>query len=116
MLQPFLPGPKRRGCPRLHSPPEILNAVFFYVLKSGCQWRMLPRRFPRWKTVFTTHLRVRTRKPLGGMRLYQSTAYPSLAHSATQSSATFSGTGLGGLRTTSTLKPITPSAQRLPLP
>jgi putative transposase len=23
-----------------------------YVLKSGCQWRMLPRDFPPWKTVF----------------------------------------------------------------
>jgi putative transposase len=35
----------------LHSTREILNAVF-YVLKSGCQWRMLPCEFPPWKTVF----------------------------------------------------------------
>jgi putative transposase len=35
----------------LHSPRQILNAVF-YVLKSGCQWRMLPCEFPPWKTVF----------------------------------------------------------------
>jgi putative transposase len=35
----------------LHSPREILDAVF-YVLKTGCQWRMLPRQFPPWKTVF----------------------------------------------------------------
>ena|SRR5215218_3608452 len=45
LLQPLLPTPKRRGRPRLHSPREILNAVF-YVLKTGCQWRMLPREFP----------------------------------------------------------------------
>ena len=51
LLQPLLPTPKRRGRPRLHSPPEIINAVF-YVLKTGCQWRMLPRDFPPWKTVF----------------------------------------------------------------
>jgi putative transposase len=51
LLQPLLPTPKRRGRPRLHSPREILNAVF-YVLKTGCQWRMLPRDFPPWKTVF----------------------------------------------------------------
>jgi putative transposase len=51
LLEPHLPVPKRRGRPRLHSPREILNAVF-YVLKSGCQWRMLPREFPPWKTVF----------------------------------------------------------------
>jgi putative transposase len=51
LLGPCLPAPKRRDRPRLHSPREILDAVF-YVLKSGCQWRMLPRDFPPWKTVF----------------------------------------------------------------
>jgi len=51
LLKPQLPAPKRRGRPRLHSPREVCNAVF-YVLKSGCQWRMLPRDFPPWKTVF----------------------------------------------------------------
>src|SRR5215211_5948808 len=30
---------------------EILDAVF-YVLKSGCQWRLLPHDFPRWPTVY----------------------------------------------------------------
>jgi len=28
-----------------------LNAVF-YLLKSGCPWRLLPRDFPPWKTVY----------------------------------------------------------------
>ena len=51
LLEPYLPAPKWRGRPRLHSPRQILNAVF-YVLKTGCQWRMLPREFPPWKTVF----------------------------------------------------------------
>jgi putative transposase len=51
LLEPHLPVPKRRGRPRVHSPREILNAVF-YVLKSGCQWRLLPREFPPWKSVF----------------------------------------------------------------
>jgi putative transposase len=52
LLQPLLPTPKQSGRPRLHSPREILNAVFFYVLKTGCQWRMLPCGFPPWTTVF----------------------------------------------------------------
>jgi putative transposase len=51
LLEPHLPVPKRRRRPRVHSPREILDAVF-YILKSGCQWRMLPREFPPWKTVF----------------------------------------------------------------
>jgi putative transposase len=40
-----------RGRPRLHGLRAILDAVF-YVLKSGCPWRMLPREFPPWKTVY----------------------------------------------------------------
>jgi putative transposase len=39
------------GRPRIqHSPREILNAVF-YVLRSGCAWRLLAHDFPLWKTV-----------------------------------------------------------------
>ncbi len=51
LLEPHLPPPKKRGRPRLQSRRELLDAIF-YVLKSGCQWRMLPREFPPWKTVF----------------------------------------------------------------
>ena len=50
-IQPHLPAPKGHGRPRTHSLREILNAVF-YVLKSGCQWRLLPHDFPRWPTVY----------------------------------------------------------------
>jgi putative transposase len=42
---------RSRGPPRLHSLREILDAVF-YVLKSGCLWRFLPRDFPPWRTVY----------------------------------------------------------------
>jgi hypothetical protein len=43
LLEAYLPASKWRGRPRLHSPREILDAVF-YVLKSGCRWRMAPSR------------------------------------------------------------------------
>ena len=46
-----MPTPKGHGRPRIHSPREILNAIF-YVLRSGCQWRLLPHDFPRWPTVY----------------------------------------------------------------
>jgi putative transposase len=48
---PHLPEHTGQGRPRLHSLRAILNAVF-YVLKSGCPWRLLPREFPPWKTVY----------------------------------------------------------------
>jgi transposase len=49
-IEPHLPAPKGHGRPRIHDLREILNAVF-YLLKSGCQWRLLPHDFPRWPTV-----------------------------------------------------------------
>jgi transposase len=30
---------------------EILNAIF-YVVRSGCAWRLLPHEFPPWKTIY----------------------------------------------------------------
>lgn len=30
---------------------EILNAIFF-LIKSGCQWKLLSNDFPRWRTVY----------------------------------------------------------------
>jgi putative transposase len=50
-IGPHLPEPTGQGRPRLHGLRAILDAVF-YVLKSGCPWRLLPREFPPWKTVY----------------------------------------------------------------
>jgi putative transposase len=50
-IEPHMPAPQGHGRPRIHSPREILNAIF-YVLKSGCQWRLLPHDFPRWPTAY----------------------------------------------------------------
>src|SRR4028118_2430940 len=52
-LKAHLPAHQKgsRGRPRLHSPRQILDAVF-HVLKSGCPWRLLPRDFPPWRTVY----------------------------------------------------------------
>jgi putative transposase len=51
-IEPHMPARTGHGRPRTHSLREILNAVF-YLLKSGCQWRLLPHEFPRrWPTVY----------------------------------------------------------------
>ena len=36
---------------RKHSLRDMLNAIF-YLLKTGCQWRILPCRFPKWELVY----------------------------------------------------------------
>jgi putative transposase len=49
-IEPHLPTPKAPGRPRVHSLREILNAIF-YIVRSGCAWRLLPHDFPPWKTI-----------------------------------------------------------------
>jgi putative transposase len=50
-LEGHLPTPQNYGRPRVHSLREILNAIF-YIVRSGCPWRLLPHEFPPWKTVY----------------------------------------------------------------
>jgi putative transposase len=49
-IEPHLPAPRAPGRPRLHAWREILNAIF-YIVRSGCAWRLLPHDFPPWKTI-----------------------------------------------------------------
>ena len=49
-IEPHLPAPNAPGRPRLHTLREILDAIF-YILRSGCAWRLLPNDFPPWKTI-----------------------------------------------------------------
>ena len=44
--------PSRRGRPRNHEFRQLLHAVF-YVVRTGCQWRALPKDFAPWSTVYT---------------------------------------------------------------
>jgi putative transposase len=44
-LAGHLPAPKAEGRSHFHGLREILDAIF-YVLKSGCAWRLLPHDFP----------------------------------------------------------------------
>ncbi|WP_236263965.1 IS5 family transposase [Dysgonomonas sp. Marseille-P4677] len=36
---------------RKHDLKEIFNAIF-YLVKTGCQWRMLPKEYPKWELVY----------------------------------------------------------------
>lgn len=58
IIAPFMPPPARTGRPRLWTMREIMNAIF-YVLRSGCAWRLLPKDFPPMTTVYGWFLRFR---------------------------------------------------------
>ena len=47
ILHPLIPPPKPGGRPRQTNIREVLNAIF-YLLRSGCAWRLLPHDFPPW--------------------------------------------------------------------
>jgi len=51
-IRPLLEGVRKRTKPRTVDLYAVFNAVL-YLLKSGCQWRMLPEGFPRWTTVYS---------------------------------------------------------------
>ena len=52
ILEGLLPPAKPGGRPRTTDLREVVNALF-YVNRTGCQWRALPKDFPPWPTVWT---------------------------------------------------------------
>ncbi len=50
ILAPLLPSAKPYGRPRKWPMRTICDAIFS-VLRSGCQWRLVPREFPPLQTV-----------------------------------------------------------------
>src|ERR1700716_1003377 len=50
-VAPLLPRRSKRGRPREVDLREIMNAIR-YLVRTGCGWRMLPKDFPPWETVY----------------------------------------------------------------
>ena len=45
LLEPVLPAAKSFGRPREWPLRQVLDGLF-YLLRSGCSWRLLPREYP----------------------------------------------------------------------
>ena len=50
-MEAILPKPGNPGRLRKYPLREIPNGIF-YVLRSGCSWRMMLKDLPHWKTVY----------------------------------------------------------------
>jgi putative transposase len=48
---PFLPKPAKKGRKPGVDMREVLKAIR-YIARAGCGWRMLPKNFPPWQTVY----------------------------------------------------------------
>jgi putative transposase len=51
LLEPLLPPEAHTGRPRVHPLRTLVNAML-YVLRAGCAWRLLPKEWPPWQTVY----------------------------------------------------------------
>src|SRR5260221_13974863 len=58
VLEPILPPQAGIGRPAEWPMREIVNAIF-YVLRGGIAWRVLPKDFPPWQTVYRWFARLR---------------------------------------------------------
>src|SRR5215213_8653941 len=47
----MLPPPERFGRKRSVDLRAVFNALC-YLTRSGCQWRLLPKEYPKWQTVY----------------------------------------------------------------
>ena len=52
LIAPHLPLPRPGGRPRRTDLRAVVNGIL-YLLRTGCQWRLLPRDFPPWGTVWS---------------------------------------------------------------
>jgi putative transposase len=51
IIKGLIPPKKGRGRPRTVDLRRVVDGIF-YILRSGCQYRMLPHDFPPWETVY----------------------------------------------------------------
>ena len=49
IIMPILESARKKTKPRKVDLYDVFCGVL-YILKSGCQWRMLPANFPKWRT------------------------------------------------------------------
>ena len=50
-IKPILESVRKKTRPRMIDLYDIFCGVL-YVLKSGCQWRMLPKDYPKWELCY----------------------------------------------------------------
>src|SRR5919206_4503098 len=50
-IKDLIPAAKTGGRPRSLDMRQLINAIL-YILVSGAQWRMLPKDYPNWKSVY----------------------------------------------------------------
>ncbi len=51
IIKPILESVRNKTRPRIVDLYDVFCGIL-YVLKSGCQWRMLPKEYPKWELCY----------------------------------------------------------------
>lgn len=51
LIRNYFPSARGGGRPRTTDLRQVINAIF-YICRTGCAWRYLPKCFPPWQTVY----------------------------------------------------------------
>ena len=51
IIKPILESARKKTRPRVLDLYDVFRGVL-YVLKGGCQWRMLPKDLPKWRSCY----------------------------------------------------------------
>ena len=80
VIKPLLESARRKTSPRRVDLYDVFCAVL-YLLRSGCQWHMLPEDFPKWRTMHS-YLAIWSELREGGSLLEQALKKSKLARPA----------------------------------
>lgn len=61
LIKPILESARKKTKPRTVDLYDVFCGLL-YILKGGCQWRQLPKEYPKWRTVHEYFL-IWSRKP-----------------------------------------------------
>lgn len=75
-IESFFPPRKKEGRPPADR--RLVLDALLYLLRTGCAWRMLPKEYPHWRTVYG-HFRQWTRDGLWNQLLHYLRAWARLA-------------------------------------
>jgi len=54
IIKDFFKKRDNRGATPTHDRRGVVNGIF-YVIKTGCQWRMMPKEFAPWETIYSCY-------------------------------------------------------------
>jgi transposase len=69
-IREILEGHRKKTKPRAVDLYDIFCGLL-YLLKSGCQWRMIPREYPKWELIYFYNNQWRQKNEVTGLSVLE---------------------------------------------